>query len=287
MRVIRAAGAMREEAAAWRRGGRRIALVPTMGAIHAGHLSLVARARPLCDSLVVSLFVNPAQFAPGEDPGRYPRSFNTDRGLCEAAGADVLFAPAPGEIYPPGFCTWVEPGGPAQRYEGELRPDHFRGVATVVLKLFEIVRPEVAVFGQKDAQQVAVLRRLIGDLDLPVALEIGPTVREPDGLALSSRNVRLDPRRRAAAPALHRSLREAAEAHRRGERRAEELRRIVHRALEAVPGLQLDYVDVVDAGSFEPVDDAGHERALLIAAARAGDVRLLDNLPLGARAGSP
>lgn len=285
VRVMRSARALEDEAASWRRGGRRVALVPTMGALHAGHLGLVERARRDCDTLVVSVFVNPSQFAPGEDLARYPRAFEADERACRGAGVDVLFAPAAGEIYPPGFCTWVDPGGPALPLEGRIRPGHFRGVATVVLRLFEIARPDLAVFGQKDAQQVAVVLRMVRDLGLPVQVVVAPTVREADGLALSSRNRYLTPRQRAQAPALHRALEAAAALHARGERRAARLRQAVRRALASARGLKTEYAEVVDAETFARLADAGHERALLVAAARLGRVRLIDNRPLGPGAG--
>jgi pantoate--beta-alanine ligase len=285
MRVIRSAGEMQDAALALRRGGRRIGLVPTMGALHAGHLSLIARARAACDALVVSLFVNPAQFGPGDDLSRYPRPFEQDAEACRAAGADVLFAPGDGEIYPDGFGTWVDVGGPARRFEGQARPGHFRGVATVVLKLFQIVQPHAAVFGQKDAQQAAIIHRLVRDLDLPVRLEIAPTVREPDGLALSSRNRFLDDRQRRDAPALYAALCGAASLCAAGARSpaAEDLKSEVRRALESTPGVRLEYVEVVDAETFEPLERADAPGALLIAAAACGPIRLIDNLPLAGR----
>ena len=192
-------------------GRRGVGLVPTMGAFHDGHLSLFRAARAECDTVVVSLFVNPAQFAPSEDLGRYPRDEERDAGLAEAAGVDVLFAPSADEMYPPGFATWVDVGDAGS--EGAARPGHFRGVATVCVKLFNIVRPDVAYFGQKDAQQASLLRRLVRDLNLGLELRVLPTVRDPDGLALSSRNVYLAPDERERALALPRALEAARTAH--------------------------------------------------------------------------
>jgi pantoate--beta-alanine ligase len=281
MRVIRSAAEMQAAALCWRRAGRRVALVPTMGALHAGHLSLLARARPLCDTLVVSLFVNPAQFEARTDLRRYPRSPAADALGCREAGADVLFAPAVSEIYPPGFCTWVEPAGPALGYEGKARPGHFRGVATVVLKLLQLTLPDVAVFGQKDAQQVAVIARLIRDFHLPVRLEVVSTVREADGLAMSSRNRLLDRNARRAASGLYAALAAARERYAAGERAGERLRRALRDALARERRLRIEYADLVDPETFEPAARP-LSSSLLIAAARLGGVRLIDNLALGA-----
>ncbi len=257
-----------------------MALVPTMGALHEGHLRLVDAARADCDTLVVSLFVNPAQFGPGEDLARYPRTLAADTRRCRAAGVDVLFAPRAGDMYPSGFCTRVEIAGPARRLEGKIRPGHFSGVATIVLKLFQIVRPEVALFGQKDAQQVAVVRRLVRDLDLPVRIHVAPTLRAADGVAHSSRNRFLGARERQRARTLHAALRAAAELYARGERRCAALRRAMRRPFAGARGTRLEYAEVVDAESFEPLVRADRGRALLVIAARVGSVRLIDNLSL-------
>jgi pantoate--beta-alanine ligase len=230
----------------------RVGLVPTMGAFHDGHLSLFGSARDECDIVVVSLFVNPAQFAPGEDLVRYPRDEERDARLAEAAGVDVLFAPAVEEIYPPGFGTWVDIDGVGG--EGAARPGHFRGVATVCLKLFNIVVPSRVYFGQKDAQQVEVIRRLLRDFDLPIELRVLPTVRDADGLALSSRNVRLSPADRERALALPRAL-ETGD---------------VARARALLQGIDVEYVELAP---FDP--------PVLVAAIRVGGVRLIDNVPVG------
>jgi pantoate--beta-alanine ligase len=237
------------------RGSEWIGLVPTMGAIHAGHLALFAAAREECDLVVASVFVNPAQFAEEADLAAYPHDLAADERAAEAAGVDVVFAPGRDEFYPPGFATWIVPEGAALGLEGETRPGHFRGVATACLKLFTIVRPGVAYFGRKDAQQVAVVRQLVRDLNLELELRVLPTVRDPDGLALSSRNARLSPEERKAALAIPRSLatRDAARA----------------RAILAEAGLDPDYVAVADL-----------DGPTLAVAARVGSTRLIDNVLL-------
>jgi len=256
-----------------------VGLVPTMGALHAGHVSLLDRARVESRTLVMSLFVNPTQFGPSEDYARYPRDPTRDRALAAAAGVDLLFAPTVEAMYPPGAATWVDVEGPAARWEGERRPGHFRGVATVVLKLLLAARPTRAYFGEKDYQQLQVVQRLAADL-LPEVVIVGcPTVREPDGLALSSRNVFLTPEERPHAAALYRALRRAQAVLAAGEREGAALEKEMRAELGAAPGLTIDYAAVVDAATLEPlvrVDRAG--RALL--AARLGAVRLIDNGPL-------
>jgi pantoate--beta-alanine ligase len=235
----------------------KIGLVPTMGALHDGHRALLRAARAECDRVVMSLFVNPTQFGPGEDLDRYPRSDAGDRAIAAAEGVDEVYAPSVEEMYPAGFATTVSAGALGARYEGHHRPGHFDGVATVVLKLFARVRPSVAYFGRKDAQQLAVVRRIVADLDVPVAIHPVDTVREPDGLAVSSRNVFLSPEERRAAPSLHRAL--------------------LARDPAVCEGA-VDYLDVVDAESFEPVEP--RQRALVIGAAWFGTTRLIDNITL-------
>ncbi len=230
-----------------------VGLVPTMGALHAGHESLVARAAHECDTVVVSVFVNPAQFGDPDDLAAYPRDVDGDAAIAEAAGADVVFAPPVEEMYPPGFQTWVDVEELSRGLEGEYRPGHFRGVATVCLKLFNIVRPRRAYFGQKDAQQLAVLRRMVRDLDLDLTIVSVPTVRDADGLALSSRNARLSPAERELALALPRAL----------------ATRDAEAARAALDGLDVDYVEVAD---FDP--------PVLAAAVRVGNTRLIDNVVL-------
>ena len=258
MRIVRTVAEMRLARA---EAAGTVALVPTMGAFHDGHLALFRAARDQCASVVVSLFVNPAQFGPHDDLDRYPRDERRDAAIAEATGVDTLFAPPTSELYPDGFDTWVEVGGTGA--EGSARPGHFRGVATVCLKLFHIVRPEVAYFGQKDAQQVAVLRRMLRDLDLELRLRVVPTVRDRDGLALSSRNAYLSGDERRRALSMPRALVAAREAYRSG---ADP----VAAARAALNGVEPDYVDVVDLG----------DARVLAAAARIGSNRLIDNVVL-------
>ena len=270
---------MRHELAGWRRQGDTIGLVPTMGALHRGHLSLVDLARGRARRVVASVFVNPAQFGLGEDFNVYPRQLGTDAALLESAGCDLLFAPDVEALYPAGHSTFVDPGGPAVGLEGEKRPGHFRGVATVVCALFHLVRPEVAVFGEKDAQQLAVVRQMVRDLHFDVEIVPGPTVREEDGLAMSSRNVYLSAGERRAAVVLHRALAAAAAASAGGERRAGEVRRLLRQVVEAEPLARLEYAEVVDAESFQPVT-AIAGRVVLPVAAHLGKTRLIDNFQL-------
>ncbi|HEY6607812.1 MAG TPA: pantoate--beta-alanine ligase [Candidatus Limnocylindria bacterium] len=265
MRVVRTVADVREALREPRTRGERVGLVPTMGAYHAGHLALMRAAREASDVVVVSLFVNPAQFDAAADLARYPRDEAADLRAAEAEGVDLVFAPSPDELYPAGFDTWVEPGELATTLEGAARPGHFRGVATVCAKLFSIVGPSVAYFGQKDAQQVALVRRMVEDLNLPLEVRVVPTVRDPDGLALSSRNVFLTAAERASALALPRALQAGALAYRSGTdaiAAATEL-------LAAEPGLTVDYVAV-----------ASFDRPTLVAAVRVGATRLIDNVGL-------
>ncbi|HEV2125208.1 MAG TPA: pantoate--beta-alanine ligase, partial [Chloroflexota bacterium] len=230
-----------------------LGLVPTMGALHEGHLSLVERARQECPTVAMSIFVNPTQFGPHEDFNRYPRPIERDLDLARDAGVDLVFNPSPEEMYPPGFATSVEVGQPAHRWEGERRPGHFRGVATVVTKLFTITTPHRAYFGQKDFQQLAVIRRLVTDLNLPVEIVGCPIVREPDGLALSSRNVYLTEEERPFATALHQALQEAQRRTVSGVRDAEVVRSTMEAILLDTPGVTPDYVAVVDPVTLEPL----------------------------------
>jgi pantoate--beta-alanine ligase len=276
MRIVRTVQGLRAVLAPARREDRAIGLVPTMGALHEGHLSLIRHARRQCDVVVVSLFVNPAQFNERADLDRYPRDAERDAELADAAGADLLFAPTVEEVYPAGFSTSVEVLGVSERLEGAARgSEHFRGVATVVTKLLCIALPDVAFFGQKDAQQVVVIRRLVSDLSLPVRIEALPTVREPDGLAMSSRNALLDPDERARALALPRALDAAAELAADGERSARALIEAA-RAAMAPYGVAPEYLALVDPATLEPLDELAGE-ALLALAARIGEVRLIDN----------
>jgi pantoate--beta-alanine ligase len=269
VRVVRTNAEMR---AAERKG--TVGLVPTMGAFHAGHHSLIRAARERCDTVVVSLFVNPAQFEEASDLQAYPRDEARDAAEAAELGADVLYAPSVEEVYPPGFGTSVRVEGLSDVLEGAERGrGHFAGVCTVVTKLFNVVQPDVAFFGQKDAQQVAVLRRMVRDLDSPVELAVMPTVREPDGLALSSRNVRLSPDERTRALSLSRALRAAETAVAAGERDAGEVERAARGALN---GVEPEYLALVDPDSFEPITTVDG-RVLVAVAARIGATRLIDN----------
>ncbi len=273
MKVLQTIGEMR--AARSRLGS--VGLVPTMGFLHAGHLSLVQRAKAECETVAVSIFVNPTQFGPGEDLGRYPRDLPRDLALLDAAGVDLVFTPEPAEIYPEGFATRIEVAGVSASLEGEARPGHFAGVATVVAKLFNIVQPTRAYFGQKDAQQCVVIRRMTQDLNLPVQVVVAPTVREADGLALSSRNVYLSATERAAAPVLFQALSAAQNLFHHGERDACLLRDVAKAKIAEVLGVELDYVSVADPDTLKELDVIG-SGALVSLAARLGRTRLIDNL---------
>ncbi len=286
MRIIEEVTALRQWVTAGRRDGGRIGLVPTMGALHAGHLALVHRAAEVCDRVVASIFVNPTQFGPGEDFERYPRDREGDAAQLAGAGCELLFLPGVDAIYPPGHSTFVEVEGVSAGLEGAFRPGHFRGVATVVTQLLNLVLPDVAIFGEKDAQQLAVIRRLVRDLHLPVSIEAVSTVREADGLALSSRNAYLGPEDRQAATVLYRALTTAREAIEDGERSAEAVRAVLRRTLEAEPRFRTDYVEVVDGDTFQPVEFLAG-RIVLPVAGRLGDTRLIDNIAIELEASAP
>ncbi len=274
MRVTRTPAEVRDTLAG---AERPLGLVPTMGALHGGHRALIARARAECRTVAASIFVNPLQFGPSEDFDRYPRAFAGDVAALHAAGVDIVYAPDVATMYPPGFSTSIDPGAVAAGYEGALRPGHFNGVATVCAKLFATFWPERAYFGAKDAQQVAVLRRVLADLNFPLELVVVPTVREADGLALSSRNVFLDAEQRAAAPALHRALAAIARAVRAGETNRE--RAIERGRAELIAPLREAYLDVVDGDSFLPPEKI-RPPAIAIASAWLGATRLIDNEPI-------
>lgn len=262
------------------RSGATTALVPTMGALHAGHLSLMQRARDQDHRLVVSIFVNPTQFGPSEDFHRYPRDLHSDLQQLQTVGPELVFAPAAEEMYAPSFSTYVDPGPLASQWEGAIRPGHFRGVCTVVLKLFNIVSPEVAYFGQKDLQQVLIIRQMAADINLPVRVVVCPTVRDSDGLAISSRNAYLNAEDRQAATVLYRSLRCAQKTFYEGERRAAVLLATIEDGIRGEPRVSLDYATTVESRSLQPVQQVSPGSVALIAA-RVGDVRLIDNLILG------
>jgi pantoate--beta-alanine ligase len=279
MNVIHTVAELRAELLEPRRAGQRIGLVPTMGAFHEGHVSLMRRARRDCDVVVVSLFVNPAQFNDAGDLDAYPRDPGRDAELATEVGVDYVFAPPVEEVYPPGFGTTVSVAGVTETLEGAHRGRaHFDAVATVVTKLFNIASPDVAYFGQKDAQQAVVIRRLVRDLDIPVAIEVCPTVREADGLAMSSRNVHLSPADRARATALHRALRAAADAVRVGERDPGAARDLALAELARVD-IEPDYLELVSADTMAPLDRIDRE-ALAVLAAPVGGTRLIDNEPI-------
>ncbi len=258
---------------------KTIGLVPTMGALHEGHLSLVREARRMCDVVVVSVFVNPAQFGPGEDFERYPRDLTNDTTKLADYNVDYIFAPAVEEIYQKGFSTYVTVEGLSEPMEGVARPGHFRGVATVLTVLFNSIRPDFAFFGQKDAQQTLVVRRLVKDLAFDIEVVVLPTVREQSGLALSSRNAYLVEEDRRAAPVLYRALSQAKEVYKEGERNAKRLAETVRAQVEAEPRARLEYVSVVDADTMEKLERIPEDRPVLIAlAARLGNTRLIYNI---------
>jgi pantoate--beta-alanine ligase len=259
-----------------------VGLVPTMGFLHDGHLSLVERARRECRSVAVSIFVNPTQFGPAEDLAAYPRDLPRDLAALERAGADLVWTPSPATMYPPGYQTWVTVDEVSQGLEGERRPGHFRGVATVVTKLFHAFEPQRAYFGQKDAQQAAVIRRLATDLNFPVEIVVCPTVREADGLAMSSRNSYLNPDERRAAAVLHRALQAARRDHEAGRRQAENLRQTMLGALAEEPLARVQYVSVADPDTLQELHGPA-ERALLSLAVFIGKTRLIDNIVVGGR----
>jgi pantoate--beta-alanine ligase len=258
---------------------RSVGFVPTMGALHAGHRSLVQAARQRCDLVAASIFVNPTQFAPNEDFSRYPRSLEDDCRMLEAEGVDLVFTPTADAMYPQGASTFVEVSGISERLDGASRPGHFRGVATVVAKLFHIVQPDSAFFGQKDAAQVAVLRRMVRDLNFPVQMVVCPTIREPDGLAISSRNCYLSAAERNQAPVLFRALQAAQALVERGEYRAAILIDAMNAGLQQEPVLRIDYVAVVDPDTLLPLEDI-RPGALLAIATYFGNTRLIDNILL-------
>jgi pantoate--beta-alanine ligase len=264
-----------------KREGKAIGFVPTMGALHAGHISLVRAAKARCDYVVVSIFVNPTQFGPSEDLARYPRTFDADREKLISEKVDLLFAPSVEEMYPAGASTFVIAEGISERLDGHSRPGHFRGVTTVVAKLFHIVEPDVAIFGQKDAAQAAIVRRMVRDLAFPVEIVVCPIVRESDGLALSSRNVYLSPAERKSALVLSRGLREVEVLWRAGERDSARLINAAHEVFLGEPEVRVDYIEIVDPKTLEAVVNTD-QPALVAVAAFVGNTRLIDNLLLGA-----
>ena len=263
-----------------RREGRRIGLVPTMGFLHEGHLRLVDEARGRADVVLMTIFVNPLQFGPTEDLSRYPRDLARDRRLASSRGVEAIFVPSEAVMYPPGSEIRVIPGRSADRWEGAARPGHFAGVLTVVAKLFHLVEPDVACFGRKDVQQAVLIRQMVRDLDWPLELAVVPTVREPDGLALSSRNAYLDPEQRKRAVALSGALQEAHVAWRGGERSAKAIEERARRYLDAYPDIQVEYLAVAEPEALEPVQEV-QATTVVAVAARVGLTRLIDNIVLG------
>lgn len=279
MQIVETVAETRTALRELRAQGRSIGLVPTMGALHEGHLSLVRAARATCDAVVVSIFVNPAQFGPNEDFAKYPRTFEADCAALERAGVDLIFAPAADDMYSAGASTFVDVEGVSGRLDGASRPGHFRGVATVVAKLFNIVAPDKAFFGQKDAAQVAVLRKMVRDLNFPLELVVCPIVRDPDGLALSSRNAYLSPAQRRQALVLSRALREAELLAESGEIESHELIAAASAVIATEPQVRIDYLRVVDPDTLEDIADTSRG-GLVAVAAVVGTTRLIDNVLL-------
>ena len=277
MEVIRSPEEMQQKALALKRAGKTISCVPTMGFLHQGHLSLIRSARSAADLLVVTIFVNPAQFGPDEDFGSYPRDMARDLRLCEEEGVDIVFAPGTSDIYPEGYSTYIEETDLSQGLCGATRPGHFRGVATVVVKLFNIVQPDIAFFGGKDYQQSRVIMKMVKDLNLPVRIEVGPIVREEDGLAMSSRNKNLSPDQRREALSLHRALLRAEELVGGGEKAAAVIRESMVEMIEKEPSARIDYIEIRDGKTLELVDRVG-EGTLIALAVFIGQTRLIDNL---------
>ena len=279
MHIISSPAEMTAVSKELRRSGKRIGFVPTMGALHEGHLSLVRAARAQADAVVVSIFVNPTQFGPNEDFAKYPRTFERDREMLHSEHADYIFSPSPAEMYPPGAETWVTVEQIGERLDGRSRPGHFRGVTTVVSKLFHIVQPDLAFFGQKDAAQVANIRRMVRDLNFDVGIVVCPIVREKDGLAMSSRNAYLDPDQRRIATVLFRALTRVRRLTDQGESRSERLIEAARSVIADEPTVKLDYFEIVDAETLTPVTDVS-SGALVAVAAYVGSTRLIDNILL-------
>lgn len=279
MKICKTIPDMHAACGALRHQGKRLGLVPTMGALHEGHLSLVRAANSQCDVVAVSIFVNPTQFGPNEDFSRYPRTFDRDRELLDKEGVDLIFAPSVDEMYPQGTITYVTVEGLSDKLCGKSRPGHFRGVTTVVSKLFHIIEPDAAFFGQKDAAQAAIIRRMARDLNLAVEIVVCPIVREPDGLAMSSRNSYLDPQQRQSALVLYRSLMHIQELFGKGERTSAKLIAAAKEVLAGWPSVRLDYFEIVNPETLDPVEEV-YRDALVAVAAFVGSTRLIDNILL-------
>ena len=279
MKVLETVDQMRAACFAFKRDGKRLGIVPTMGALHAGHLSLVRAARQQCQAVAVSIFVNPTQFGPNEDFSKYPRTFDRDKQMLEAEKVDLIFAPSVEEMYPAGAKTFVHVEDMSKKLCGRSRPGHFRGVTTVVAKLFNIMEPDLAFFGQKDAAQCAILKRMVRDLALRVQIVVCPIVRETDGLAMSSRNAYLSPTERKQAAILHRALMRVQFLADKGERSSDKLITSAREVLAEQPEVRVDYVEIVDNDTLEPVSDVSRG-ALVAVAAFVGSTRLIDNILL-------
>jgi pantoate--beta-alanine ligase len=279
MRICSTIEDMRAACRAARHGGRRLGFVPTMGALHEGHLSLVRAAKASCDAVAASIFVNPTQFGPTEDLAKYPRSFERDRELLDKEGVELLFTPSVEEMYPAGAVTWVTVEGLSDKLDGRSRPGHFRGVTTVVAKLFHIVEPDAAFFGQKDAAQIAIIRRMVRDLKFPMEIVACPIVREADGLAMSSRNAYLDEQQRKQALVLHRSLLRLKQSWEAGERGTAKLLAAARQEFAGEESVRLDYFEIVDPDSLDRLESAA-QGALVAVAAFVGTTRLIDNIVL-------
>lgn len=280
MKVITQTSGISELSSALHSENKTICLVPTMGALHKGHLSLIARAKEICDKVIVSIYVNPAQFGPNEDLSAYPRPLEDDLSKCREAGVDAVFAPSNPEIYDPLHSTYVEELSLSNRLCGLKRPGHFRGVTTVVLKLFNIVQPDKAVFGRKDAQQARVIQKMVKDLNLPVKIVLSETVREPDGLAMSSRNVYLSPTQREKALYIYKALSSAEAFIKHGIRDPQALKNSMIEKMEpAMPDLELEYLEILDSASLNPIEQLSGD-IIIAAAARIGSTRLIDNIEL-------
>lgn len=277
MKIIETIAEMRAFIAAARQEGKSVGLVPTMGALHEGHLTLMRTAKEKCEMVVASIFVNPTQFGPNEDLESYPRDLAGDAAKAESVGVDAVFYPLPQEMYPAGYATYVNVEGITDKLCGKSRPGHFRGVATVVTKLFNILQPDTAFFGQKDAQQVAVLECMVRDLNLPIKIQVVPIVREADGLAMSSRNKYLSPKERQAALVLSRSLRQASAAVKEGERKAAVLRQLVENEIKKEPLANIEYVEIYSYPNMAEIEEI-KGAALLAVAVRFGTTRLIDNV---------
>jgi len=277
MKIAKSIAETRAAARALKSSGKKLGLVPTMGALHDGHLSLVRLAKQQCDAVAVSIFVNPKQFGPNEDFAKYPRSFERDREMLDAEGVGLLFAPTVDEMYPPGSTTFVNVEGVSERLDGASRPGHFRGVTTVVSKLFNIVEPDKAFFGQKDAAQVAIIKRMVCDLDLPVEIVVGPILREPDGLAMSSRNAYLNAKERKQALVSSRALKKVESSIRNGTEGTNQLIEAARQVFADEPEVRVDYVAIVNPETLESVENV-RNGALIAVAAYVGSTRLIDNL---------